>query len=204
MTEHALFCAGQRTETDGDENFILRIASRDDLEYWLYAELKKDAALYQLDNFIREEWVECCGHMSMFRIQGEEYYSRCDDMTGGHSMRARIAGLMKTGDEFDYEYDFGSPTRLHLEVVGEARLPRRHKKARLIAQNIRPRYACICCGKPAEYVFRPDGGPIAQSVYCSACVQAMENAHEMLPLLNSPRAGMCTLGRWDELNIQQD
>ncbi len=197
MGVHVPNCSERRIDEDGEENFILRIVSRDDPNYWMYVELKKDAALYQLDNFIREQWVECCGHMSMFLIRGEEYYSRCDEMTGGHSMKTRIAKLIEVGSEFDYEYDFGAPTCLHLEVIGEAKLHRRQKKVRLTAQNIRPQYRCVKCGKPAQQVYRSESEPIEQTAYCSECAQQSENAPYMLPLLNTPRAGVCGMGRFD-------
>jgi len=202
MEAHVLSCDSRLTEEDGEENYIIRIGAKDDPDYWLYIELKKDAAFYQLDNFIREQWVECCGHMSMFRVQGEEFYSRCDEMTGGRSMKTRIAKWLKAGMEFDYEYDFGTPTCLHLEVLGEVRLHRRAKKVRLSAQNIRPQYRCVKCGKAARWVYRPGAEPIEQAVYCDQCAQQGEDAPFMLPLLNTPRAGVCGMGRFDDFEIE--
>ena len=40
-------------------------------EYWMYLEVPANTILRRLDNFLRDTWVECCGHMSMFVIDGK-------------------------------------------------------------------------------------------------------------------------------------
>jgi hypothetical protein len=36
--------------------------------YWLDLEVKAEAKLEALDRFLRQLWLECCGHLSVFRI----------------------------------------------------------------------------------------------------------------------------------------
>lgn len=33
-------------------------------KYWLIIEVSENVTLKELDNFIRDIWVECCGHLS--------------------------------------------------------------------------------------------------------------------------------------------
>ena len=37
------------------------------VDYWLFAAAPADASLKDLDGFLRQTWLECCGHMSAFR-----------------------------------------------------------------------------------------------------------------------------------------
>ena len=44
-------------------------------EYWIYFEVPANAYLKRIDEFLRDTWVECCGHLSAFTINGEMYQS---------------------------------------------------------------------------------------------------------------------------------
>ncbi len=48
-------------------------------EYWTHFEVPAAASLADVDRFLREIWLECCGHLSAFNIQGKEYLSDTDD-----------------------------------------------------------------------------------------------------------------------------
>ena len=45
---------------------ILRIGVMHDRDYWLIIECKENTLLQELDQFLRDIWLECCGHMSIF------------------------------------------------------------------------------------------------------------------------------------------
>lgn len=55
--------------------FELLITDKYDKDYWLIVLIKETATLKELDQFIRDIWVECCDHLSSFTINGEEYES---------------------------------------------------------------------------------------------------------------------------------
>ncbi len=195
--EHIAACLQEEVPESEEDNLLLRISDVDDADYWMYAALKRDAALAQLDNFLRDVWVDCCGHMSVFTAGGEEYYSSNAREMGGHSMKARIFKDISCGAEILYEYDFGTPTRLKIEVIAECKMPKRQKKAVQLARNIQPKYACICCGRRAEYVASRMGESIAESAYCAQCGLTNEEVREsLLPIVNSPRCGVCGYGAW--------
>src|SRR5262249_39365173 len=108
--------------------YHLVVQGRYQPEYWMHLEVPETATLADLDNFLRNIWLECCRHMSQF-IVGDTFYSvqpRGDDfgMPWGrkfkeHDMRTKVGEVFEPGLEFGYEYDFGSTTELTLKVVSE-------------------------------------------------------------------------------------
>jgi hypothetical protein len=41
--------------------------------FWMDVEMKANSTLEELDGFLRGEWLECCGHLSDFDIDGITY-----------------------------------------------------------------------------------------------------------------------------------
>ena len=41
--------------------------------YWIHIAAHVQAKLDDLDGFLRDIWLECCGHMSAFTIDGVTY-----------------------------------------------------------------------------------------------------------------------------------
>src|SRR5262245_1625557 len=88
--------------------------------YWLDVDADSAAALSKLDRFLRDIWVESCGHLSMFSVSTQRYSSSPSDLSDflgranpERSMRAKIGDVFgQTGDKGTYDYDFGSTTRL--------------------------------------------------------------------------------------------
>jgi hypothetical protein len=175
--------------------------------YWLDIEVKAEAKLDALDSFLRRIWVECCGHLSGFRIGRASYFSRGYDFgfvkeSSGfgsrqgseRSMSVRICdALRSSGEAFSYEYDFGSTTSLQLRVMQERTGRPGRPPVRLLARNTPPTWPCAICGQPATLV-------------CAYCVQdegnafvcrrhrkrhACGEAESFLPVVNSPRTGVC-------------
>ena len=48
--------------------------------YWMHLELPAEHTLYDLDSFLRDTWVECCDHLSEFKVGKTSYMSRTEDM----------------------------------------------------------------------------------------------------------------------------
>jgi hypothetical protein len=114
---------GQSRATD---LLTFRITAVGAPEYWLDIEADAEAALSKLDTFLRETWLECCGHLSMFSVSPYRYSSSPSDLSGflgranpERSMRAKIGEVFnRTGDKGTYDYDFGSTTRLTIARTG--------------------------------------------------------------------------------------
>ena len=90
--------------------YIIAVRPKENKDkYCMYISMDGNLALSYLDKLLRDIWVECCNHLSMFKINGVIYYK--------DNMNASIKDILALSDKIGYEYDFGSTTELELEVV---------------------------------------------------------------------------------------
>ena len=163
--------------------------------YWLHLEASANAALDDLDAFLRDTWLECCGHLSAFKIGGRSFSSNPDPAgwwTDDEGTDTKLGKVLSPGMTFSYEYDFGSTTELTIKVASEREGPATGEPVKLLARNDAPEIPCSYCGKPAssvcaECVWEPDAGWV-----CDECARGHPCGEEMfLPVVNSPRVGVC-------------
>ncbi len=179
-----------------DEPFIW-ISLRSDPEYsvipilyWMEIGVHLEAPLEMLDLFLREVWVECCGHLSEFKV-GKKRYLREPEERGEYPMDLPVFKVFQPGTTFTYTYDFGSPTVIHGKVRevfrGPAVDPNLWKGAVLLAmRNLKPRMTCSQCDRPARYFYTEEEDR-PMELRCMRHVLL----HEGLPYVNSPRTGIC-------------
>lgn len=157
--------------------------------YWLHIEVDSASPLRLIDGFLRDIWLECCGHLSAFTIRGEDYSVTSMEeamLPWGmetNSMDVPVNRVLEVGDTFDYQYDFGSTTRLEGRVVAERRgvLP---KPVRILARNNPLPFQCSGCGKPATEICLD-----CDELFCGRCLE--KHGADSLPVVNSPRMGVC-------------
>jgi hypothetical protein len=160
----------------------------------MHLQIRKDETLATLDDFLRYIWLECCGHLSEFRIGEREFLSDVDEEWGDEAeeMNVALGDVLRPGRKFAHRYDFGTSTELVLTVVAEreGNLSRR-RPVRVLARNTPPTIPCVSCGSEAKQV-------CSQCVWedkgwlCSKCAGKHECGEGMLlPVVNSPRVGMC-------------
>jgi len=168
---------------------IFHIKIRGGSEFWLHVEMKGSSKLSDLDKFLRDIWLECCGHLSLFTIDGQTYMpSYAGDLRemGDKPMGVQLGKVLGVKDKFEHEYDFGSTTYLQGQIISE-RLGALKEKVRILARNRMPEAECTQCEKSAAR-FCTD----CQEFYCFECLTDHECGEEMaLPLANSPRMGEC-------------
>jgi hypothetical protein len=164
--------------------------------YWMYLETPSGAKLRDLDDFLRDTWVECCDHLSQFTIEGFRYVSMPTGQVGDRSMSMPLGSAIRRGLDFMYEYDFGTTTELALKVLS-ARIGtwKDKERVRIMARNVPPVIPCASCGEAqatnvcAECMLEED---IKDAWFCEECSKKHECGEEMLsPVVNSPRVGMC-------------
>ena len=153
-------------------------------EYWLHLDVRADATLKKLDTFLRGIWLECCGHLSQFTA-GRGLYGLGMSKIG---MGRKIGDALSPGMTFFHEYDFGSTTELKLNVLGEHDGSPAKDPVLLLARNLPPEMPCEVCGKPAELLGGDYEGEYRQ--LCGDCADE-EMEEQLLPVVNSPRAGVC-------------
>lgn len=176
--------------------FVLAICSKYDKNYWLFVEVKETASLKDVDCFLRDIWVECCGHLSAFDIDGTNYdIEPQNNFPWGRpakSMNCKLASVLTEGMTFSYEYDFGSTTELMITVVNYRIGISRKEKIAILSRNNQIEFLCDECGKkPAVYI-------CTECIYegtgwlCEDCARTHKCGEEMLlPVCNSPRMGVC-------------
>ncbi|MBA3721244.1 MAG: hypothetical protein H0W88_02450 [Parachlamydiaceae bacterium] len=157
--------------------------------YWLYLSVPFKSKLEDLDHFLREIWLECCGHLSQFTIDHKRYSSDFEPNPFSpfeeFSMSIRSEEILVTSLKFTHEYDFGSTTELLLEVVGLIKAEASNE-IRVIVQNQEPQFKCASCGKKAKMISSTEG-----DCFCKSCVVKDDDELYLLPLVNSPRTGVC-------------
>ncbi|MFO8058093.1 MAG: hypothetical protein R6V10_12420 [bacterium] len=200
MTRHLKSCLAARSDQGsaaGDKGFrgerFMHISIqgwRDDI-YWMHVEISTEALLYDLDRFLRDIWLECCGHLSVFTILRTRYSVDPLAELDEEDMEVKMGEVLAPGMKFFHEYDFGTPTLLELKVISERVAPAGSESLRLLARNDPPDIECDVCGKPATQV-------CVACVYdeagwlCDDCARNHECGEDMLlPVVNSPRTGEC-------------
>lgn len=187
---------GRKAKHKDNRIFHLVVEGSDLPEYWMHLGVPADVKLTDLDDFLRETWVECCGHLSDFKINNIRYdRDTVDDMwlfgRKPRSMNIRTGSILRPGMKFDYEYDFGTTTYLSLRVASEHEEDIKDKSIDILARNDPPLIACVKCGELATQVCRQcfyDGC----GWFCDKCAEEHECGEDMLlPVVNSPRVGMC-------------
>ncbi len=148
--------------------------------FWLHIEVKATSKLKELDQFLRQIWLECCGHLSQFIIHNKMF----DD--DENSMNVPLNKILSLKDTFEHEYDFGSTTYLKGQVVAQ-REGFLKKKISILARNNLPLYPCVSCANLATRIDLEEG-----EFYCDSCFEEHSLDEDMwLPVVNSPRMGVC-------------
>jgi len=154
--------------------------------FWLHLEMNGSATLRDLDSYLRAIWLECCGHLSQFSFGG---------WTGNEIPKSRkIEQVLKMGVELTHIYDFGTSSETLIRVMRTRKgKPLTQHPIKLVARNNPPETTCTECDQPAswcclECVFEYDQPGFL-------CAEHMEvhphQDYEIIPLVNSPRFGLC-------------
>lgn len=177
---------------DGQDCIVLKIEDTESKLYWLYLDIAVTSTLKTLDSFMRNIWLECCGHMSAFY---EPHY--------GQIGKEQELADYPVGTSFLYDYDFGSTTQLKITIIGRGKRPKQRAAVRLLGRNEVYRFACRECGKNADYICVECTWVNKIPFFCEACAQEHEHGDGMLlPVVNSPRMGVCGYcGELDEFEF---
>ena len=175
------------TAEEGQPCYLLKVEDEYG-KYWLFLDMPLTSTLSTLDSFLRAVWLECCGHLSAFMPP-----RAIDDDYG----MSRKIGSFEAGQVVQYEYDFGDTTTLYITFVQKTTRPKQRTAVRVLARNAPYAFECEKCGKPAEYVYMEEWPP---ELYCEKCAEEVNEDLEMcLPVVNSPRMGVCAYdGRLDK------
>jgi hypothetical protein len=149
--------------------------------YFLSLWVDGDTTMKTIDKFLRDIWLECCGHLSKFHNAG---------------MAKKAKDVFHKDLVLEYEYDFGSSTDLMVTVVDEYHI-KADKKIVLLSRNEPLEILCsICKKKPATVMCSVCLG-YDEDIFCDECAKIHEEKCEdfadyaEMPVVNSPRMGVC-------------
>ena len=167
--------------------FHLRVQAEGQAQYWLDLEMRGSAKLKDLDHYLREIWLECCGHMSQFSYGG----------FGGVEigMTKTVGQVFGDGETLTHIYDFGTESVTLIKPVRQREgKPLTTHPVMLLMRNVEPVFECQECQQPAAWL-------CMECIYehdemGTLCDQHAENhPHEEygepMRIVNSPRMGMC-------------
>jgi len=206
MTRHLKACAALKEAAEAASQkrrrrqtgiFQLFVEGRIQSAYWLHLKIRSDATLRDLDRFFRSIWLECCGHMSAYRVEDKSYLSQTDEESSfgwgperqEYGMDVKLGKVLRPGMKLFYEYDFGTPTELSIKVLSY-REGHMAENLQLQARNDPPPILCEICGAQADLV-------CTECIWakgawlCKKCARAHEHKEMLLPVVNSPRVGQC-------------
>jgi len=187
--------------------------------YFLSLWVDGKTQMREIDDFLREIWLECCGHLSSFTIpkkrgeygrfdffEAEELYES-GKIKEYEALMERARGEIPMGRRADetfhqdlilhYEYDYGSTTALHVTVLGEYPIAA-DEAIVLLSRNEPLGMRCDNCNKmPAIEICTVCYGYQDDGLFCKKC--AVKHAkkcedfadYAAMPVVNSPRMGVC-------------
>ncbi len=133
---------------------------------------------------------------------------------GEGGMDVELDEVLSVGERFSYVYDFGSSTNLSLRVIAEREgaLPAGEEDELaedededeiaivIMSRNEPPALVCHICGEPATHVLpESEYNYLDEAGLCATHAKAHEYSDELLPVVNSPRVGVCGYtGEYDE------
>ena len=195
LTRHLKSCPGRQAaiaaadQGEGHTQKIYHLQVYDAWggDFWLHLEMRGRATLKDLDRYLRAIWLECCGHLSRFSVGG----------WGGDeiNMGKWIENVFEPGVELEHIYDFGTSSHTMVKALDVRRgKPLSQHPIFLMARNDMPEVQCMECGQPASWL-------------CMECMyeddepgwlcdeHAEDHPHDdyggLMPVVNSPRLGMC-------------
>jgi hypothetical protein len=195
MTKHLATCSerqaaittAEKGKTESEHLFHLRVQDAYRSEFWLDLEMRGSKSLKHLDDYLRAIWLECCGHMSQFSLRG--------GLTREVGKTRKIGDVFQMGRELEHIYDFGTSSETLVKLVDVRQgKPTTSRAISLMARNNMPEDICIDCGKPATHLCLEC---ISEDQTWGTLCDEHTKTHphddygEPIPLVNSPRLGMC-------------
>lgn len=154
-------------------------------EMFLHLLVKGSAKMKEIDTYLKDIWLECCGHLSAFKHKNFKV-----------TMSQLVADVFTPKIKIQHDYDFGSTTTVILKAHKHYQLAIKNNII-LLSRNEPLNLICgICKQKPATVLCT-----VCQwneySFYCKSCAKTHASTCEdfddyaEMPVVNSPRMGEC-------------
>ena len=120
------------TRRSGNDTILIWVRA-DEVRQWMMLAVRSTTSLRQLDQFLRDLWLECCSHTSHFEIGGTRYgprvlgagytpltyasLAKSDEQNMMHNVGETIRPGELFRHKYGYDYDYVYNTSLELECV---------------------------------------------------------------------------------------
>lgn len=154
-------------------------------EMFLHILVKGDAKMKIIDKFLREIWLECCGHMSEFRHKNFKI-----------KMKDLVEDIFQPRIKIFHDYDFGTTTRVLLKAHKQYQLSLKEKII-LLSRNEPLKFMCSECKKKPALSLCAVCWYDETPFFCEKCGEKHAETCEdfadyaEMPIVNSPRMGQC-------------
>ena len=205
INKHFLAHLKEMTESgEKGQSFLVKVETKKQwgpTPYFLSFWIDGEATFKSFDKFLRDIWLECCGHMSAFNYQNKRkktvgFQLMPDDDFGDIPMNGKVKKVFLKGLTLDYEYDFGSTTALDITVIDEFPI-KAQSKIVLLSRNEPIAIPCSSCKKvPATKICTVcmyEG----EALFCNKCAPKHAKKcddfddYAAMSVVNSPRMGIC-------------
>ncbi len=187
--EEAIKKADEKKER-GQNIYHLLVENAYMKDFWLHLEMKGSAAMEYLDAYLKAIWLECCGHLSEFTFEAWNEQKTV-------SMETPADEVFSPGTELIHLYDFGSTTETLIKVIEEREgKPLTGHPIFLMARNQIPNAPCQVCGEQSKWLCIECNDEGRMGGLCDRHVKKHphNNYGGPLPVVNSPRVGVCGYG----------
>jgi hypothetical protein len=154
-------------------------------KYFLHLLAHGQIDMEMIDYFLREIWLDCCGHLSAFMCKKDEI-----------EMEEKVQDALQPATKLIYEYDFGSTTTLDIIAHHHYQLPLQ-KQLQLLSRNEPLQIMCDECNNNAAQTICTTCTWNGGGYFCKTCAIKHKKTCEdfaeysKMSLVNSPRAGVC-------------
>jgi hypothetical protein len=235
INRHLQIHLKQKTKENAQgQSYLVKVETNSkwsSLPYFLSLWIDGNTTMKNIDDFLRDIWLECCGHLSSFtnpknKRQGyglwdffeaealltqgkrKEHEKLMEGIKGEVPMSRKANKVFYKGLKLEYEYDFGSSTELLLTVIEEYPV-KSDKKIVLLSRNEPLELLCDTCGnEPATQICTVHGWD-DDSLFCEKCAGKHAekckdfNEYAAMPIVNSPRMGVCAYNG-GSIDIERD
>lgn len=154
--------------------------------FWLHLEMSGSEPIEFLDRYLRAIWLECCGHMSQFCRSWRDFEEI--------PMDSKLGDVIEAGEMLCHQYDFGTTSETSIKCLGirQGKPTSKHPIA-LLARNEMPEVECSECDRPATKLCQECMHEGNAYLFCDAHAEShgCSEYGGLIPLVNSPRLGMC-------------
>ncbi len=154
-------------------------------EMFLHLLVSGAAKMQVIDQALRAIWLDCCGHMSQFSVNGKAV-----------AMSRKVESVFSSAKVIEHEYDFGSTTTVELKAHKQYTMLFQESVI-LLSRNEPLKIMCHICGQaPATNICSVciyEG----KCLFCDKCAKKHKKTCEdfadyaKMPVVNSPRMGIC-------------